>query len=417
VRDRLLIVDDDIGVRKQIYWGLRDRFEVVEAGDPESALASFQEFKPSVVTLDLRLSGPGSTDGMNLLRTMLVEDPSVRIIMVTADTDESSATRAMELGAWDYHTKPIVTSVLAEAAVRAARVRHLHEVARYSREVLVDATDFDTWLGTSDLARRVRQMLTGLATADAPVLIVGEPGTGRELAARALHEMGARPDTFFVQLDCANGLPDPATLPERATIFFDDVSALPESASVELGRWMSGAGERRVIASAPLEPSGQAAGNGDAVAYGYAGMLTALLPPLRSHPEDIPSIAERLLSLIGASITRRSVRLDPEARVALAEYRWPGNFRELEKRVLSAAVVTETETIHESDLWPTTASGSTLALKDNLARVERALVQRVLEANHGNVSRAARDLEVSRPTLHGLLRKHAIDPDAYRNGS
>lgn len=413
MRDRLLIVDDDIGIRMKIRWGLGDRFDVVEAEDPESAMARFHEFKPAVVTLDIRLSGHDSSDGMSLLSTMLVEDPSVCVIMVTADTDERIATRAMELGAWDYHTKPIVTARLTESAVRAARVRRIQEVTRYPREVLVSATDFESWLGTSPLARRFARTLEGLASAQAPVLIVGEPGTGREIAARALHELSPSPDTFFMQIDCTAGLPDFANLPDRATVFFDEVTSLDPRASSRLAEWLVDTGGRRVIASAPFDPSSVSGGDG-APAYDYAGMLTVVLPPLRAHPEDIPALAERLLAILGGS-TSRELHLSPDACTALVAHRWTSNFRELEKRLLGAALLADGDVLRASDFWPEPEETDIGDLRQGLADRERTMIVRALGASRGNVSEAARRLGVSRQSLHARLGKHGIEPDDYRD--
>ncbi len=416
MRDRLLIVDDEPGVRSQIRWGLIDEFDIEESGSLEESLRKFREFRPSVVTLDIRLDGPDCAAGLDLLWRLLTEDPTLKVIMVTADTDERTATRALEMGAWDYYTKPIVTDELRLILARAARVRRLQSAANRLSAGDADPTRFSSWLGVSPQARRVERLLITLAQGNDPVLVLGENGTGRDIAARALHELGPTAGHPFTSLACAERLPSHDRLPPAGTVFLDEVVGLDRMDQERLPEWIEGIGERhRVIVSAPEDlPDRVRRGEFPEPSYHFLGALTVVLPPLRERPADTLFLARQMISSIGARFRARARGLTPEAERALARSPWPGNFRELEKRILGAVLLADTDLLTPEDLWLSRSPVPGGALRASLDRVERELVERALKAHRGNVSRASSDLAVSRQTMHALVKKHEIDLRAYR---
>jgi two-component system NtrC family response regulator len=336
--------------------------------------------------------------------------------MVTADTEEASATRAVEMGAWDYYTKPILTEELRLIATRAARVRHLQGAARSAGAVGHEAPDFESWLGVSAQARRARELLESIARLEAPVLVLGEHGSGKDLAASALHRLGSRSEGAFVRALGADGLSTPADLPSRGLVFLDDLTSFTPADLDRLPEWLDAmAGRARVVASAPEDlPSRVQAGRFPERTYHAFATLSVVLPPLRDRSEDILVLARSLLRSTTGRLGTSVEGFTPDAEAALVSYRWPGNFRELEKRVLGGVLVADGRFVRAEDLslWP--REGRAGKLRENLARVERDLVEEALRSHGGNISRAANELAVSRPTMHALVRKHGLEPRRYR---
>jgi two-component system NtrC family response regulator len=336
--------------------------------------------------------------------------------MVTADTEEASATRAVEMGAWDYYTKPILTDELRLIATRAARVRHLQDAARSAGAVGHEAPDFESWLGVSAQARRARELLESIARLEAPVLVLGEHGAGKDLAASALHRLGSQSEGAFARVLGPDGLSKPEDLPSRGLVFLDDLTTFTPVDLAHLPEWLDGmAGRARVVASAPEDLASRArAGRFPERTYHALATLSVVLPPLRDRAEDILVLARSLLRSTAGRLGVPVEAFTPEAETALVSYRWPGNFRELEKRVLGGVLVADGRSVRAEDLnlWP--REGRMGKLRENLARVERDLVEDALRSHGGNISRAASELAVSRPTMHALVRKHGLEPRRYR---
>jgi len=419
VRDRLLIVDDDLAVRKQIRWALNDTFEVEEASSVDECLASLTEFSPAVVTLDLRLSSPTCRAGLELLQRMIARDPLVKVIMVTADVTDGSATSALDHGAWDYYTKPIVNEELKLIVSRAAHVRRLQSAAaKGTRGAVTDPLDFAEWLGASPAARRVARLLEALAPGPEPVLLVGEPGTRRDLAAGALHAASRRSGPFRAW-SCVKGLPPSAELPMHGTLYLEGIHDLDEASQARLPDWIAEheATCRVVVAAFDDLTQLVAGGRFSHRTYHFLAALTVTLPPLRERPTDIPLLAERLASAISRRFGVCPRPFHPDALAALSGWAWPGNLRELERRILTALVCSEGEAIVTEDLWAPLDRAGAGSLRENLAELERTLVGKALAGAKGNITQAARELGVSRPTLHALVRKHGLDPHVFRRGS
>jgi two-component system NtrC family response regulator len=431
VRDRLLIVDDDIGVRKQIRWSLTDGFDVDEAASPEEARARFLAHRPDVVTMDLRITGPRCQMGLELLEEFLSHDPDLKVIMVSAETDEVTARRAVEMGAWDYFTKPLSAEDLRVIAGRAARVRRLQrerpvdtqvsrdaEVGPAIDRYLPSAVDLEGWLGRSPVATRVARMIRALAPSRETVLVTGEPGSGADLAARALHSLGQGAGRF-VRVRGRNGLPAPESIAPGSTVLLEDLGDLEPGDRARIPEWgESLRPDRRLVVSALTGTGARAERERlPEATREYLSAVTVDIPPLRERPEDIVEVARSLVACIAPAIDARARGLSEGAAARLLAHRWPGNLRELEKRVLAAVLVAESDLVEEGDLWLEAAEPGSGPLRASLAEVERTLVDRALQDAKGNISRAARHLEVSRPTLHALVRKHGIDPATYRGVS
>ena len=420
---RILIVDDEIGIRNQLKWGFREDFDVRDVGGRDEAVRSIDEWEPAVVLLDVHLEGETCEAGFDILRHVVARDPRTKVIMVTGESDPVRASRAIELGAWDYYAKPIDIDELRVVVVHAARVRELQtHIHRESGNGNGDghaqgrAADLESWLGRSAAARRVTRLIHSLASSSDPVLVLGEPGTGRELAGQALHAIGGREPGTYVALDVADGLPPIENLPQGGTYWIEDITRLSAKAHEHFPEWAESASERgRLVAGGPVDLAERAAAHEVPLrSYNFLAALTVSLPPLRERPDDIAVIATAMLSPLAARVGVAEKRLSEEALTSLSRYSWPGNLHELERRLTGALFVASETTIHDDDLWPQSLAPKQLGLKGNLNVLERSLVERAVREHHGNVSQAARSLSVSRPTLHSLLRKHDIDPEPFR---
>lgn len=429
MRDRLLIVDDETGVRKQIRWSLTDGFDIEEAATAAEARALFASHHPDVVTMDLRLTGPRCQVGLDLLEEFLTRDPDLKVIMVTGETDEVTARRSVEMGAWDYFAKPLSAEELRVIAGRAARVRRIQrERPLESREepptgegppldrYLPPPEALEAWLGSSPSAARVARMLRALAPSRETVRIIGEPGSGADLAARALHVLGGA-EGPFLRIRGRDGLPAPDAVAPGATVLLEDPAELDPADAAAIPTWAESLGTDRRLVVSVLSGPGVAESGLPAETEAYLDAVTLELPPLRNRLDDVTAVAQSLVASIAPALGVHAQGLTDAALQKLTTHRWPGNLRELEKRLLAAVLVAEGDRIEEGDLWLEAAEPGSGPLKASLAEVERTLVERALQDTHGNISRAARHLEVSRPTLHALVRKHGIDPATYRGAS
>ncbi len=451
-KPKLLIVDDDEGIRTQLKYALRDTYALSFAADRVEALALFQEGRPELVSLDLGLPPcpDGAEEGLRALDELLRAAPLTKVVVVTGNSDRENALKAVELGAFDYHLKPID---LDEYRVVLRRAAHLHALARDS-EVSIQAQEsavrFEDILGNTPRMREIFTIIQRVAKTDATVLVEGESGTGKELIARAIHSRSTRRDGPFVAINCG-AIPDTLLeselfghergaftgahiqrkgkfeMADRGTLFLDEIGELPLLLQVKILRFLQERTVERIGGRQPISLDLRiiAATNRDLKAHLERGLfredlyyrlsvIRITVPPLRERGTDVILLAHAFLQR-AASAQRRRVRFSAEALKALMAYAWPGNVREMENKLSRAVIMSRGRLIEPVDL-DLSPVGSVQAgsLRDARDRVERQTLLEVLTQCRGNVSRAARELKVSRPTLHGLLDKHAIEAKDFR---
>ena len=202
-KPKLLIVEDDLGLQKQLKWCF-DEHEVLMAANRSEALALLRRFEPPVVLQDLGLppDAEGVSEGMATLKEILSLAPQTKVIVVTGNHDRDNAVRAVSLGAYDFYQKPVDTDVLRLLVARAFHIHALEEQNRLLREAQMTAP-FEGMIATDDAMLRVCRMIEKVAPTDVSVLILGESGTGKELIARAVHAQSHRKDGKFVAINCA----------------------------------------------------------------------------------------------------------------------------------------------------------------------------------------------------------------------
>ncbi|HEV7609500.1 MAG TPA: PEP-CTERM-box response regulator transcription factor [Steroidobacteraceae bacterium] len=445
-KPKLLIVEDDEGLQRQLKWAF-DEYEVLIAASRAEALAMARRFEPPVVLQDLGLppDAAGVTEGMQTLRELLSLAPQTKIIVVTGNADRDNAVRAVSFGAYDFYQKPVDIDVLRLLVGRAFHIQALEEQNRHLREAQL-TSPMEGFIATDDAMFKVCRMIEKVAPADASVLILGESGTGKELVARALHAQSGRSAARFVAINCA-AIPEQLLESELfgyekgaftgatkttlgkievasgGTLFLDEIGDMPLALQAKLLRFLQDriierVGGRQEI---PVDVRVVCATNRDLQAfiveqkfrqdlYFRIGEVTINVPPLRDRVGGATVLAHAMLRKFSNVAGRSKRGFTEEATAALEAYSWPGNVRELENRVKTAMIMAETPMLTAEDLGLKEASESALLfnLKEVRTRAERQAIRQAMSITDGNVSRTAELLGVSRPTLYDLMEKYGI---------
>ncbi len=446
-RHVLLIVEDEEPIRNQMRWALADEYEVILAGDRRSALERVKSRRPPVVLLDLGLPPAPRVgeEGLKTLGEILAVDRTAKVIVVTGNQDRDNALRAIGQGAFDYFMKPADIDELKTVLRRALHIAALEKESAAAAES-ASPRGFDEIIGESASMRRVFDIVRKVSATDVPVLIQGESGTGKELIARAIHRSSGRRDATFVPINCGA---IPETLLESelfgyekgaftgadaqkrgrieyaagGTLFLDEIGEMPLALQVKLLRFLQEHSIERVGGREPIRVDARvlAATNRELKQeveqgrfredlYYRLGVVTITVPPLRERDEDAVLLAKSFLRESSARYGKSIKGFRADALEAIACYDWPGNVRELENRVKRAVVMCEGRLILPGDLeLPATGVPAGLeSLREVRTRTEREHIQKALASRNWNISQAAADLGVSRPTLHELIKKYRL---------
>ena len=445
---KLLIVEDDLGLQKQLKWCF-DEHEVILASNRSEAIAQLRRFEPPVVLQDLGLppDAEGVTEGMATLSEILRLAPNTKVIVVTGNHDRDNAVRAVSLGAYDFYQKPVDTDVLRLIVSRAFHIHALEEQNRVLREAQLE-TPFEGLIATDDAMRRVCRMVEKVAPTNVSVLILGESGTGKELVARAVHSCSDRKSGRFVAINCA-AIPEQLLeselfgyekgaftgavkqtigkieMADGGTLFLDEIGDMPVALQAKLLRFLQDLKIERVGGRQEISVDVRivCATNQDLQAlireqqfrqdlYYRIGEVTIEIPPLRDRRGAAAVLAHAMLRKFGVAQGRPKRGFTEAAIAAVEAYSWPGNVRELENKVKSAAIMAEGSLITPTDLGLEEAGegGELFNLREVRARAERQVITQVLAMVGFNISRAAELLGTSRPTLYDLMSKYGIRP-------
>ena len=443
-KTRLLIVEDDPGLQRQLKWAL-DEFEVECAATREEALAAARRLDPPLVLQDLGLppDPDGVEEGFATITELLRLAPTTKIIVVTGREGREHALRAIRLGAYDFCQKPVDLQVLTLIIDRARRIYELEAENRRLAESR-PASALEGVIAASEPMVRVCRLVQKLAPTQATVLLLGESGTGKERLAQALHGLSARAARPMVAINCAaipeNLLESELFGYERGaftgavkqtrgkietadggTLFLDEIGDMPLALQAKLLRFLQerviervGGRELiqvdvRIIAATHRDLKAAIAEKTFREDLFYRiSEVTVQIPPLRERGSDPVLIAHYLLQQACKRHGKASLKLGPEAIRAIEQYPWPGNVRELENKVNAAAIMSEGKLVSAEDLSlevPPDAEAEILPLREVRQRAETAAVQRALAIAGGNVSKAAELLGVTRPTLYDLMER------------
>ena len=446
-KPKLLIVDDDEDIRVQMKWALADDYDVAMAGDRASAVSAFTSERPLVTLLDLGLPpSPNTTDeGMSVLSGLLVLDRQAKVIVVSGQGDRQNALRAVGAGAYDFLCKPVDTDDLRLVLQRCVHVAQLEREYRALQENGKPAA-FEEMLGASPQMQTVFAFVRKVAGTTAPVLILGENGTGKEMVARAIHRRSRNRDAPFVAINCS-AIPEALLESELfghekgaftgahamrkgliesaagGTLFLDEIGELSPPLQVKLLRFLQEKtfqrvggrqeiqSDARVVAATNVNlKESVAAGRFREDLYFRLAVLVMTLPPLRERGDDVALIANELLRRYAGQHLRNGLAFTPDAIRAMNQHTWPGNVRELQNRVQRAVIMADGKRVTARDLE--LADGAEAApprtLREAREQVEREVVESALRRHGGSITAASHELGISRPTLYELLDKLAI---------
>ena len=443
-KTRILIVEDDPGLQRQLKWAL-DGFEVECAENRADAVAAARRFEPAVVLQDLGLppDPDGVEEGFATITELLRVLPTMKIIVVTGREGREHALRAIRLGAYDFCQKPVDMPVLEHIIDRARRI---HELEHENRQLAESrpANALDGVVGASEPMMKVCRLVRKLAPTQATVLLLGESGTGKERLAQALHALSGRAAQPMVAINCA-AIPETLLeselfgyergaftgavkqtrgkieIADGGTLFLDEIGDMPLALQAKLLRFLQ---ERvierlggrdlisvdvRIIAATHRDLKAAIAEKLFREDLFYRiSEVTVNIPPLRERGADAVLIANFLLQAACRRHGKPFLKLAPDAIAAIEQYPWPGNVRELENRVNAAAIMVESKTVTAEDLSlepPAEDAGNSLSLRDARRHAENAAVERALAVTGGNISKAAELLGVTRPTLYEILER------------
>lgn len=438
---RVLVVDDDPTARRLMkYWLENAGYEVLEAATREEAEAQ-SEKRPQLACVDL---GLGAESGIFVIQKLRSADPSLTAIVVTAQREAESAVAAMRAGAYDYVTKPLEPRRLLSALERALE---RHRSLRGTRDVgQMGGRFFDgPLLARSKAMREVELQAQRILSRDVPVVLEGEPGSGKTELAQVIGRAGTRASGPFLTLDLSSLPPEDQ---ERALIgyehdgqvvrgalehasggvlFLDPVDRLVPAAQKALARFLSGQPmERvpgaefratvRVVAGAERDLRAlYEAGEFDEGLYFRLSICKMVLPPLRQRGEDLAELIAYYLHALGLRVDSEVRGVDQEAMQRLSEYSWPGNLAELENVLLRAMIQASSDSIGLADL-PSELLASVSAIPESTDRgpkltlfgrevvplrdLERMAIEHALKITGGSVSIAAKRLGIGRATLY-----------------
>lgn len=445
----ILIIEDDEGLQSQLKWHFDD-FDttIVTVADREAALAAVRQHEPMVVIQDLGLppDPEGVTEGFRCLSDILKLTSFAKVIVLTGKGERENALRAIELGAFDFYTKPIDTTELDHVVGRAFHVADLESENRHMQKVRGAEGGLVT--RHPDMLKLCR-VIEKIAPSEVTATLIGESGTGKEVMAQMLHQLSARSKERFVAINCA-AIPEnlmeselfgyekgaftgadkmrPGKIESAhgGTLFLDEIGDMPLSLQAKLLRFLQERQIERVGARTPipvdvrvlcatnknLESMVKDGTFREDLYYRISEMVFDI-PPLRERDGDKALLARHFLTKYAVDQYARVTGFSNEAIEAIERYNWPGNVREMENKVKKAIILTEGKIIQADDLGLSTTSTAmtSLNLRDARQEAERKAVMQALSITDNNVSAAAKYLGITRPTLYDMLKKYSLSPD------
>jgi two-component system NtrC family response regulator len=443
---KLLIVEDDKGLQRQLRWAF-ESCDVVLAQDQKSAMEALAAESPPVVILDLGLppDPDGPTAGLATLESILAAAPTTKVVMMTGQSERAHAVKAIAAGAYDFYQKPVEIDTLDLIIKRAFQLFELEEEHRRNRQTPADQL-VPGLITTNETMRQVLGKIRMFAPSVGSALILGESGTGKELIARGMHQLSERSEEPFVAINCAS-IPEnlleselfghekgaftgavkttagKVELANRGTLFLDEIGDLGMALQAKLLRFLQ---ERtieriggrkqisvdvRVISATNKDLEQQiASGEFREDLFYRLSEFQIQVPPLRERPEDTIVIANHYLQEFSGEERVALRGFSTDALAAIAGHSWPGNVRELQNRLREAVITAKGSKVTSLDLGlgVPDVEGPVETLREARDRAERNAILTALSANEGNISKAAKSLGVSRPTLYDLLRQHNL---------
>lgn len=443
VKPKLLIVEDDTGLQRQLRWAYDD-YDVVVAGDRREAIDAVRAEEPAVVTLDLGLppDPDGVGEGFATLAEILRLKPDTKVIVASGHGARDSALRAIAEGAWDFYQKPIDIDALG---LIVARAFHVHALEEENRRL---ATASQAALGGLITAApemlKVTGMIERVASADVAVMLLGASGTGKEVLARGLHEKSGRKGQF-IAINCA-AIPETLLeselfghekgaftgavkttegkieLADGGTLFLDEIGDVPLALQVKLLRFLQERVIERIGGRKPIAVDTRivcathqdvdamvASGAFREDLYYRLAEIVVRIPSLAERTGDPVLLAKHFLHHYAKSMNRPVTGLSADALAAIDAWGWPGNVRELENRMKRAVIMADGKSVTAVDLdLAEREAPEPINLKAVRESADRKAIRHALARAEGNISNTAKLLGISRPTLYDLLKNYDL---------
>lgn len=452
---KILIVDDDKDVLYSARLLLKQHYSIVRIEkDPELLPSLLKEERYDIILLDMNFSGDATSgiEGFNWLRKILEIYPSAVVILITGFGNIETAVKAIKDGATDFVLKPWQNEKLlatVSSAMKLSQSRQEIDNLRSQQKQLCDDIDqqFHDIIGTSDEMRKVFGAIQKVAKTDANVLILGENGTGKELVARAIHRQSNRSKEIFISVDMGaiseslfeselfgyvkgaftDAKEDRAGRFEVAsggTLFLDEISNLTFNLQMKLlsvlqNRQVTRLGSNkakpidiRLISATnlPIEELTSEKRFRQDLLY-RINTVEIDLPPLRNRLEDIPLLTEHFLNVYCKKYNNHGKKVSPQAMNRLKKYHWPGNVRELQHTIERVVIMSESEIIQPEDFYFSVRDKKDENLTLNtyhLEDVEKLLIIKAVSKHDGNLTKAAKELGLTRASLYRRLEKYGL---------
>ncbi|MDQ3000762.1 MAG: sigma-54 dependent transcriptional regulator [Fibrobacterota bacterium] len=440
---KLLLVEDNVGLREQMKWALNSDYEILEAETLEGCLESLRKHRPRVICLDMGLENKPER-GLEIINAVLGEDRLAKIIVITSNMSVDLGSRAVERGAFDFLQKPVDIDLLKVILERACRMNSLEQPPKEKTVAGLPSEADNLMIGQSEPMKKIFEHIRKLAKTDVNVLLTGESGTGKELCARAIHYHSMRRNEIFVPINCGS---IPASLMEselfgyvkgaftgantdklgliesahKGTLFLDEIGDMPMPLQVKLLRFLQDQKLQRVGETgfrslnvriiAATNKTNLAEKDNSAMRTDLYYRLSEFeihLPPLRDRKDDIPLIAAAIIENNRTKFGHPRLKLSKRAEQMLQNYSWPGNVRELENKLNRASITCAGQIIEAEDLQLSETSFTVLSYREARQMFDRNFILNALKQAKGNISLAAKVTGLTRPTLYDMMKKNGI---------
>jgi two-component system NtrC family response regulator len=449
-RAKLLIVEDDEGLQRQLRWAYDD-YEVLVASDRDMAINLLRAEEPPVVTLDLGLPPDpnGVTEGFATLETILSLKPETKVIVASGHGARESALRAIASGAYDFYQKPVDIDQLGLIVRRAFQLHGIEtENRKLEERVGEDQTVLGTMITSAPEMLKVARTIERVANTGVSVMLLGASGTGKELLARGLHQASNRSLGAFVAINCA-AIPEnlleaelfgyekgaftgaikttegKIELAHGGTLFLDEVGDIPLPLQVKLLRFIQERVIERIGGRKPIAvdtrivsathqdlPQMIKASSFREDLYYRLAEIVVRIPSLAERHGDSVLLAKHFLHRFAREMNPQVKGFSPGALAAIDEWPWPGNVRELENRMKRAVIMADGKLVtpEDLDLEARTEAALPVNLKSARELADRRAIRQALARTENNISSAAKLLGISRPTLYDLMKQYDLQP-------
>jgi DNA-binding NtrC family response regulator len=442
----ILIVDDEPIMRESLAgWLERDGHHVDTSASGEEALKKLKKTRYDILLVDIKMEG---ISGLDVLKQVKESDPDVAVVMITAYGSIATAIEAMKNGAYDYLLKPFDPDELGIIIDKILKNQAQLRENIYLKAQFKDRTRFESMIGQSRPMQEIFDLIMDVSPRNSTILITGETGTGKGLAAKAIHSNSARCEGPFVVVNCG-AIPEHLMESELfgyqkgaftdaketkkgrleishgGTLFLDEIGEISMRMQIDLLRVLEDRVFYRVGGTQPLKSDFRviAATNrnlDEAIKGGIfredlyyrLNVISFEIPPLRDRKEDIPLLAEHFLRRFTQETNKPIDRISRGAMDEMMLYEWPGNVRELENAVERAVVVSKNRSIQPEDLPIFRPEYCIPSFNHSLKEVEKAHITRILEENAWNISKSAKILDIDRSTLYNKIKDYRLSKPA-----